>query len=218
MRVPGHVKQRRPAKNMNFGIAYGLMSKGLSESLGITQDEAQKLITAYCAANPDVIAMLEKNGKQAKMTSTVRTITGRIRNFIKPTWEVARKREDEFQMKEKGRPANSVEVNKRYAMMFSSIEREGKNAPIHGSNADLAKLVMGCGFDKNAKPFMYHILPQYGAELINFVHDEFVIEVPEQNAQACYEAVMDCMVRAGEEIIHRVRMSADGHIADWWVK
>jgi hypothetical protein len=76
------------------------------------------------------------------------------------SWEVANKRALDDAEKF-GRTPTQKDVNRKYFAMFGSIEREGKNTPIQGGNADIAKTGMGSGSDKNGNPFMWHLLPNY---------------------------------------------------------
>ena len=59
-----------------------------------------------------------------------------------------------------------------------SVERRGKNHCIQGTNASIIKRAMGCGFDKDQKPYLWHTLPQYRAKVQNMVHDELVMSAP----------------------------------------
>jgi DNA polymerase I-like protein with 3'-5' exonuclease and polymerase domains len=103
-------------------------------------------------------------------------------------------------------------------MLWGNIEREGKNSPVQGGNADITKLAMGCGFDKNGKPFMWHLLPLYGGEIVNHIYDEVVVECDEDKAEACLEMVGDCFTRAGAEIMSKVVMEWEGKVSDCWTK
>jgi DNA polymerase I-like protein with 3'-5' exonuclease and polymerase domains len=103
--------------------------------------------------------------------------------------------------------------------MWASIGREGCNAPVQGGNGDLIKLAMGSGFDSNGKPFLWHTLePELGGKLVNLVHDELVIEGPEENAEKINTMTQDCIERAGAEIYKKVAMKSDGCVADCWSK
>ena len=103
--------------------------------------------------------------------------------------------------------------------MWRAIERAGKNAPIQGGNGDLMKLAIGCGFDKDGKPFLWHTLePDLGGLMENMVHDEIVVEGPAANAEKIKDAKQDAILRAGREIYKDVDMESDSHIADYWSK
>lgn len=103
--------------------------------------------------------------------------------------------------------------------MYSAIEREGKNTPIQGSNADIAKIAMGCSFGKDGNPMMWHQLePLFGAKMVNFVHDEFVVEVHKDKADECFKFMASCMERGGAELVKCIPMTTEGHISDRWTK
>ena len=72
---------------------------------------------------------------------------------------------------------------------------------IQGSNASIIKRAMGCGFDKNNKPYLWHILPQFKAKLLSMVHDELIIQCPKRFGQQVAEAVADAFKRAAAEVI-----------------
>jgi len=149
---------------------------------------------------------------------------GRRRLFTAPDWKRAaviaaeREAEDAKKRNQPPRPVTSKMVGRVYYAMFGSIEREGKNMRVQGTNASIAKLAMGCGFDKNGNPFMWHLLPKYDALLQNFIHDEDVVEAPEEQAEPCAAMVRDCFRRAGAEVLHQVVMQSESHIADCWTK
>ena len=81
------------------------------------------------------------------------------------------------------------------------------------------KMAIGCGFDSNGKPFLWHTLePELGGLLENMVHDEIVVEGPEENAERIKNAKQDAILRAGREIYKGVDMESDSNIADYWSK
>jgi DNA polymerase I-like protein with 3'-5' exonuclease and polymerase domains len=95
-------------------------------------------------------------------------------------------------------------------MISSGIEREGKNTPIQGSNADIAKEAMGL--------MWLDLEPKYGGELVNFVYDEFDLEAPTEHLKACMEFVGSCIERAGARYMKKVKMEWEGNISDKWSK
>jgi DNA polymerase I-like protein with 3'-5' exonuclease and polymerase domains len=210
-----HKKLRDQVKAINFGLAYGMGPKKLADQVGITYQEAVELLNRYKHAFPTVTAYLEESGNNAKMLLESRTICGRRRKYAKPEWAVAMARA----AKDLKRKPTDEEIKKKYKGMFGIIERAGKNSPIQGTNADMAKLAMGCGFDSNGKPFLWHTLePEYGALIENFVHDEIVAEARDEVAEPAFHAIGDAMQRAGAEFVKIIPMTYEGHIGEYWSK
>ncbi|MDO8737288.1 MAG: DNA polymerase I [Thermoleophilia bacterium] len=71
--------QRGRAKAVNFGIMYGISAYGLSEQLGITQQEAAGYIETYLARYPKVAAFRDHIIAQATEDGFVITMLGRRR-------------------------------------------------------------------------------------------------------------------------------------------
>lgn len=110
------------------------------------------------------------------------------------------------------------QVGKCFKAMHGSMERQGKNHAIQGTNATIAKLAMGCGYCKNGKPFLWHTLPLYKAKLIKFVHDELVVQCPERYGKIVADLIGDAFKRAAAEKMKKVVMEFDYNIAVCWKK
>lgn len=215
-KCPTHKKLRNKNKSNNFLLAYGGGPGKLADELGITVDEAIELMGLHKGANPEVHEHLDRSGKMAALNLESRTMSGRRRLYKRPDWKDATLKA--MERAGKGIVPTQKQVQSALRGMFGAIEREGKNTPIQGSNADMIKLAMGCGFDKDGKPYLWHILQKFGAFLVNMVHDELVIECLPEFAEECFEAVVDAFRRAGATFFKYITMEADGHIADCWVK
>jgi DNA polymerase-1 len=109
-------EHRRAAKAINFGIIYGLSAFGLAQQLGIEQKEAAQFIQAYFQRYRGVKAYLDRILEEARKTTMVKTLFGRIR----PIPEIA-----------------SPQVPLR-----NFAERTALNSPLQGTAADLIKLAM----------------------------------------------------------------------------
>lgn len=204
-----HKDLRNSIKAINFGIAYGMEAGKLSEELGINKGEAQELLDLYRKTFARVTAFLKSLGDSAKAKLVARTMGGRCRFFTRPTWDLAKA----YIIKEakKATPdLSSKNIGRKFHGMLGSIEREGKNTPIQGGNADIAKVAMGFIWEK--------LESEYGAFLINFVHDEFVVRCHKDRAEECAVFLGNCIRRAGEVFMSRVKMESEFHIAGWWVK
>ena len=116
------------------------------------------------------------------------------------------------------RQPSQKEINNAMIALASSIERQGKNHSVQGTNATIAKLAMGCGFDEEGKPFLWHILPTFRSMLIKFVHDELVIQAPKQFAEKVAYAVQDAFLRAARVKMKKVFMESEYSVAQYWKK
>lgn len=207
----GHKKLRGRVKAINFGLAYGMGPGKLSRDLGITFEEAEKLLDRYMKAFPTVMAFLTKLGEHAKTHLEARTIVGTRRRWNKPTYDRAAELVVEDRSAEdKNKPVTDREVRKKFWSLLGSIEREGKNAPIQGTNANLTKLAMAMIWER--------LEPEFGGLWLNVVHDELVIEVPEDRAEECCAFVGEMMTKAGAVWIKSLPMTWEANIKETWTK
>jgi DNA polymerase-1 len=107
---------RRIAKTVNFGVIYGISPFGLSETLGISRDEAKKYIEQYFQRHQGVKIYVEKNLDEARKKGYVSTIFGRKRAV--------------------------PEIRNRNAAVRQLGERLAVNSPIQGTAADIIKIAM----------------------------------------------------------------------------
>lgn len=108
--------QRRKAKEVNFGIPYGVSAFGLAQRLGISNAEGRNMIDAYFERFPNIREYINKTVLFAKDHGYVKTLTGR-RRYISDI--------------------NSGNQNAR-----GFAERTAINMPIQGTAADLIKIAM----------------------------------------------------------------------------
>lgn len=108
--------QRRNAKAVNFGIAYGQGAFGLAENLGIPRKEAQDIIGRYFEKFVNVRDYIENTIKDAHEKGYVETLFGR-RRYIE-------------------------ELRSKSPMLKKAAERAAINAPIQGTASDLVKKAM----------------------------------------------------------------------------
>ncbi|WP_432110619.1 DNA polymerase I [Streptomyces sp. AA1529] len=109
-------EMRRKIKAMSYGLAYGLSAFGLSQQLGITPDEARKLMDTYFERFGGVRDYLHRTVEEARATGYTHTIMGRRRYLPDLTSDHRQRRE--------------------------MAERMALNAPIQGTAADIVKVAM----------------------------------------------------------------------------
>jgi DNA polymerase-1 len=107
---------RRFAKIVNFAIAYAIEPWGLSQRVGISRQEAKKVIEDYYNTYKGVRRYMDEVPVHARERGYVRAIYGRIRPL----------------------PG----ITDRNANIRKAAEREAINMPIQGTASDIVKIAM----------------------------------------------------------------------------
>src|SRR5204863_6298809 len=100
-------------------------------------------------------------------------------------------------------------IEDEWRRQIGAIERQRKNSPIQGANADMTKLAL-----INIRT----ALRDWDARTVNTVHDEIVVEVRADQAEEVKHIVEREMVNAGQAILKTVPVVADASVADYWSK
>jgi len=158
-------EQRRVAKMLNFGIAYGLSAFGLSQRLDLPAAEAGAIIQRYFARYAGVKGYIDEAVARARATGESRTLFGRVRAM--------------------------PEIAARNPALRSAAERTAINTPIQGSAADIVKIAM---IEVHAALRR----ERRAARLLLQVHDELVLEVPEEELGPVEELVRREMAAAAQ--------------------
>ena len=108
--------QRRKAKEVNYGIPYGISAFGLAQRLRCPMKEAQELIEKYQQSYPSVAGFLARLVESAREKGYAETMKGR-RRYV---------------------PG----INARNRNERSASERIAVNMPIQGTQADMIKIAM----------------------------------------------------------------------------
>jgi DNA polymerase I-like protein with 3'-5' exonuclease and polymerase domains len=77
----GIILDRKPAKNINFGLVYGMGREKLIRTLGVSVDVGNRLYDAYFEALPAVADTLKQAQKLASRRGYIRTVMGRRKRF-----------------------------------------------------------------------------------------------------------------------------------------
>jgi DNA polymerase-1 len=109
-------EMRRKAKEVNFGIMYGIGPFGLGNRLEITQSEAKEIIARYFERFPKVKQYINDTIAGARRDGYVATLTGRRRYL--------------------------PDINSRNQNIRGNAERQAINMPIQGTAADMIKIAM----------------------------------------------------------------------------
>ncbi len=109
-------QQRSYAKQVNFGIIYGISAFGLSQRIGISRTEAQEIIDNYFEQYSGVKKYMDDIVDKAKAQQYVETLFGRRRYL--------------------------PDINSKNSTVRGFAERNAINSPIQGTAADIIKIAM----------------------------------------------------------------------------
>lgn len=177
---------RQIAKPIGFGLMYGMSPAGLAAQLEVSKEKGEEYMELYFKSYPSVRAFLDELSSNAVKRGWSKTPMGRKRWYKRPS-----------------------PTDPDYRRRMSSIQRQAKNHPIQGTNADAIKY---------AFVFLQKRLEKDGVDggITHTVHDEIVCEVREDQAEDWAKVQSDEMVRAAELFIKKVPVRSDPFVGDVW--
>jgi DNA polymerase-1 len=139
--------QRRKAKEVNYGIPYGVSPWGLAQRLRTSVDEAGDLIKQYQKSYPGVSRFLNELVQKARDTGYAETLLGR-RRYV-------------------------PDIDANNSNRRSAAERVAVNMPIQGTQADMIKMAMNRVHDRlEAEGLESRMLLQVHDELVFDAHPD----------------------------------------------
>lgn len=206
--------ERRLAKNINFGIIYGMGLKLLAKQLSLPIDEARDFLEQYNQKVPFLRTTTRRCGSVAENRGFVRTILGRRRRFDK--FEPADRKLSGLVSQNKNQAVLRKEIRafiqsnptKDYS---SGIQRAGTfkalNAVVQGSAADMLKVAMvNCWREGIFKTLVPHLT----------VHDELDVSIPQ--TPEGHEAWNELILIMQEAIPLKVPVLVDATTGSSWGK
>lgn len=161
-------EQRSFAKSVNFGLMYGMGAFRLARDSALTLAEAEDFITNYFRQFPGVRTYLDASLEQARQRGYVETLLGRRRYF-----PVLQDRG--------GKPSRTP--------AYQRAEREAINMPVQGTAADIIKIAM-INLSRALKDGGFQ------SKMILQVHDELVLEGPDEEMEHVAPLVVEVMESA----------------------
>ena len=156
--------QRSKAKEVNYGIPYGISPWGLAQRMRMPVDEAQDIIKQYRKSYPGVSRLLNELVEKAQEKGYAETLLGRRRYLPN---------------------IDSSNSNER-----SAAERVAVNMPIQGTQADMIKIAMNRIHERLAdEDWATQMLLQVHDELVFEVPPDEVSEVQSMINQEMKDAL-----------------------------
>lgn len=207
---------RQQAKSVEFAVGYGGTGFTISNNIGISIEEGNRIYDAYFKAFPDLKSYFKKVGDSAKRNGFIimSGITGR-RYYI-PEYNdfLACKQivmQEGFWQSEELKAIYKDEM-KRYFTISSDIQRLAQNYPIQSSGAETIKV---------AAYFFYKWILEnnlmYKVMIVNLVHDEILIECDKELEDIVMAKVKECMEKSGDFYCRRIKLTADPESANYWI-
>ncbi|MBN1929103.1 MAG: DNA polymerase I [Chlorobiaceae bacterium] len=161
---------RRKAKEVNFGVLYGIQPFGLSQRLGIPQKEAREIIDTYMSKYPGMFSSLQTIIEEAKQKGYVTTLMGR-RRYV-------------------------PDLRSPNANIRKAAERVTMNTPIQGTAADIIKYAM-CSISRrlSEENFRSVMLLQVHDELLFETPADEQSELTKLVEECMVDAASKCGVR-----------------------
>lgn len=180
--------QRYLAKRLNFGVVYGIGAQKFSALAHVTLPEAEAIIAKYFDTHSRLDTWLRYLAQQAMDYRFTRTASGRRISYAAvadgETWYEQRK-------------------------ILGSLGRNGRNAPIQGTSADIIKVALRGVYDE---------LRGTSGKIVNVIHDEIVVECDEGDAATLLPCIEGAMVVAAERFVKRVPIVVESAISRRWLK
>ena len=181
-----HGDLRQAAKAINFGLMYGMGPGRLAAQINVTPELGKEYMEKYFASYPSVRTFLKRVADDAVRKGYSVTPGGRKR------W---------YKMPDKNDPD--------YKKLIGSIERQAKNHPIQGTNADAMKFALVSLYERIKRD-------KIDASILLTVHDEIVTECADDQADTFKDILSEEMVKAAEVFVKKVPIASDPFVGDVW--
>lgn len=173
--------QRRMAKNNNFAQSYGAGVIRFALMAGISLEEAERIMGLDRQAFPKKHLWLDHTARDAVRLGYSRTRAGRLTKYL---------------------------FDRNNKQEVALIQRNGKNTPVQGTNADTIKLALRL-VNEALEP---------GMALVHVVHDEIILEADDSKVKRASELLKDCMGTAGRKFVKKIPVKVDVHVGPEWSK
>lgn len=195
---------RQQAKSVNFWILYGTSSYWLSDLIWVSVEQAQVFIDEYYKWFPKVKSFIDFQKKKISKMKFVETLLKRRRRFPDFGLRLLPKGVNDInELDEMGRKR----VFKDMYIRNSSMERQGVNSTIQWTASDIMKVVM-----RN----IYKEIKPYWAFQIIQVHDEIIVECPEEHKDKVVEIIKYQMENSVK--LWDIPLLAEPKISNEWEK
>lgn len=205
--------KRNRAKSYALGIAYGMEAFALSKNLGVSKKEAEDLVNGYINGFPGLKKWREVSRKQAKEHGFIKNYVGRIRHLPKVR-EIYAQMGDSLMDWQYRRSLSTVHgIKVEDVLKLYRDYRNGLNNCLNFQLQSLAaSIVNRAALRINRKLRELNIDGRVQAQ----IHDQLIINVPEDQAEFLAPIVQHLMETAVE--LPGVVLKAPPQIGNNWLE
>lgn len=217
--------QRQKAKAANFALSFGGVGATIAKNLSIPIEQGEEVERAYFEAFPELKKYFDEQKRLALSNGYILTDPVSKRRIYLDDFEEFKQLEKEFTSefwdiyrieKQKDSIKFKTELKPKvrdYFMKKGSYERASMNWPIQSTAASVTKLACIYVYREIEKQnaFWKILFP-------NVIHDQIILEVPQEKSQKWADTVQYCMEKAGEPFCKTVKLKADPVILTKWEK
>ena len=190
-KCPEHKIMRDKVKTTTYLYLFGGGPNKLSVQLSISLNEAKTILTAFKKSVPNMEQIVKQTHNFVKRNLFIYTLAPyKRRRYFK----------------------NYNDMNSEdKASYIAEIERQSFNTLIQGSASNILKLAL-CYI--KAKLVIENIEHKFRVQ----VHDQVIISTHKDNAIDVARIVKEEMIKAGEVVLKRAKLTAEIEITQWWKK
>lgn len=222
------VKSKRPdlrqkAKSAGFALQFGGVGATIASNLGIPLEEGNEVEDAYYNAFPSVKNYFQRVVEETMQNGYIlfNNFTRRKsfidffddfktleKKFTRDYWEDYRV--EKLKSSNKFHSILLPEV-REYFRLKGVIERKSKNYPVQGTAGDCTKLATYFLFNTLREKHLLNTV-----KICNIIHDELLIECPQEWGEEIVISTKKCMEEAGTYFCKRVALKADPSLNKFW--
>jgi DNA polymerase-1 len=220
-----HKNKRQIAKGAGFAINYGGTGITIAQNLSLSLEEGEEVYKAYFKAFPGLADYFKQEKQRALKLGYIEFNAVSNRKCFIPFFEDFQKLHKELYETDGFWESYKLEKSqnstifksyfkpkvREYFIKKGDIERMSLNYPIQGTSADITKLA--------GVYFFRYLLENnlvFKVKLPNVVHDEWIVEAPEDMAESISKILQECMEKAGDVFCKTIKLKADPCVTLNW--
>lgn len=201
---------RKKAKPVEFSQQFGGSTKAIQNSLGCTKEEAQEIADNYNQGFSGIARFKEKGTAFVKEHGYIVICKKTGHKIYWEDWEKWKEMEDvpyEIRVRE-----YTKEELREHSMAGSKWGRMSLNSPTQGTGIIILKFAMIKFFQWIIKENFFNIV-----RLCDLVHDEAVVEFPEDMKDVVPTKLKECMEYASSIFCEKLPIPAVPEVGKFWI-